>query len=241
MPNNSNRGFSLVELMIALAVFSIVVAGIVSARLSQQEQHMTQNQAVEMQQTVRAAMYLMAKDIRMTGFDPDPTDSNDAGITVAGDGKTDSFEFSYFIDFGSDGIDNDGDTTTDEADEQGTGFSKRTYSYIMSDNDGIDNDDDGDVDESDEAGISVDINSSGYEVMADNISELSFDYLDKNGASLLTGTLTAVPSNELEDIRIVLVTITASSDTAITEKMDYSPQNNTRSLTTAIKLRNWGL
>jgi type IV pilus assembly protein PilW len=91
--SNNHRGFTLIELMVAIAIGSMVLAGIYSAFVMQQRSQISEQVAVDMQQTLRAAIYLMERDIRMAGFDPTRT-------------------------WGLDGINNDGDADTDEADEQ---------------------------------------------------------------------------------------------------------------------------
>ena len=180
-----------------------------------------------MQQTVRAAMYIMVKEIRMAGFDPDG--QGNAGIKTAGDGSNAAFEFWYYVDANTDGDDNDGDGSTDEADE--TGFVIRKVSYINAEDDSVDNDGDGSTDEADEAGIAREINGGGYNLMAENISYLIFNYVDKDG--ILTTTL--------NDIVAVRITIRATSDKAVTNNLNYLAGNNTRTLTTNVKCRNLGL
>ncbi len=93
------EGFTLVELMIALALSGIIVAAVYSAYILQQKTKNTQGQVIEIQQNLRAALVLMADEFRMAGFDP--TGEAGAGITTAtetafaftldedGDGKLD--------------------------------------------------------------------------------------------------------------------------------------------------------
>ena len=77
----NRSGFSLVELMVAMAISAIVLAAIYSAYRSQLGTYVTQQTIVDMQQSARAAMYLMQREIRLAGYDPLGT--ADAGITVA--------------------------------------------------------------------------------------------------------------------------------------------------------------
>jgi len=217
----SKTGFSLIELLVALAVFSIVVALIVSARIGQQDQELTQQQAVEMQQTVRSALLLMSKDIRMAGYDPDNDFS--VGIIAAGDGSAGTtLDLSYVEGF--DNVDNDSDGQTDEADE----LSSRNVSYQLLDKgpDGTDTNPDGDMD------LTLDTNGGGYHLLAENIDSLEFVYLDEDGNPIAT------PAAELDNIRALRITITAGVDN---QELDRFPENNTRSLTTTVKCRNLGL
>ncbi len=202
------NGFTLPELLIAMAISGIIIAGIVGARLGQQQQSITQQQAVDMQQTVRAAMFLMTSEMRLAGFDPDG--NANVGILTAGDLNSagDTFSFSYIADW--DGIDNDDDGAIDESGELAT------LTYTLEDHDG-----DGDND------ITIDY-GSGAVILAENISNLTFVYQDSDNA------VTAVP----DDIRSIQITVTAITDTG---QLNYLAGNNTRSLTSTVKLRNQGL
>ena len=104
---DNHKGFTLTELMIAMAVGSIIMAVIYSTYQAQQKSYTNQQVAVEMQQNIRAAMSLIKREIRMAGYDPlasdgvdndaangvdDPGESSGAGILSA----TGSFiEFSF--------------------------------------------------------------------------------------------------------------------------------------------------
>jgi len=80
---NKEAGFTLVELMISMAVAGIVMAAIYSSYYSQQKAYVTQEQVAQMQQNLRAAMYHLERDIRMAGYDP--TGKTGAGIALAPD------------------------------------------------------------------------------------------------------------------------------------------------------------
>lgn len=65
---NINKGVTLIELMIALFIAAILVAGIYSMFISQQRSYSLQDQMVGIQQDARAALTIMSADIRMAGF-----------------------------------------------------------------------------------------------------------------------------------------------------------------------------
>ena len=73
-----NRGFSLIELLIAMAIVGIVMAAVYSTYYSQQRSYVIQEQVAAMQQNLRAGLGLMEREIRMTGYDP--TGAANAGI-----------------------------------------------------------------------------------------------------------------------------------------------------------------
>lgn len=78
----SEKGFTLVEVMVTIVIMGVVMAGIYSAFYSQQRSYMVQEQVAEMQQNLRGAMYFMEKEIRMAGCNP--TGRAAAGIVTAG-------------------------------------------------------------------------------------------------------------------------------------------------------------
>ncbi len=62
------KGVTLIELMVILALIGIVVSAIYSVYLSQHKSYIIQDQVAEMQQNARVAMDMMAREIRMAGF-----------------------------------------------------------------------------------------------------------------------------------------------------------------------------
>ncbi len=77
-----NQGFTLMELMVAMAAGLIVLAAIYSVFIFQSKRFDQEEQISEMQQSARAAMDIMTREIRMAGYDPDGNAS--AGILTAG-------------------------------------------------------------------------------------------------------------------------------------------------------------
>ena len=77
----NENGFTLVELLVAMAISVIVMASIGYVYYTQQKSYVAQEQISAMQQNLRAAMYYMEREIRMAGFDP--TQNANAGIITA--------------------------------------------------------------------------------------------------------------------------------------------------------------
>jgi len=74
-------GFTLVELLITMAISGLVMGSIYTVYNSHQRTYTTQLQVVEMQQNLRAATYYLSREIRMAGYDP--VDTTLFGITTA--------------------------------------------------------------------------------------------------------------------------------------------------------------
>src|SRR4030043_620471 len=64
-------GLTLIELLIALVLSSILIAALYRAFISQQKTYTVQDQVAEMQQNIRVAMGQMTKEIRMAGYGGD--------------------------------------------------------------------------------------------------------------------------------------------------------------------------
>ena len=67
----NKKGITLIELLIALVIAAITLAGIYRVFISQTKTYAIQDQVVEVQQSVRSAMDIILRDLRMTGFDDD--------------------------------------------------------------------------------------------------------------------------------------------------------------------------
>lgn len=65
-----HHGFTLVELMITVAISGFIIAAIYSAYMAQQRTYLAQEQVAQMQQNIRAALDIITREIRMAGYDP---------------------------------------------------------------------------------------------------------------------------------------------------------------------------
>jgi prepilin-type N-terminal cleavage/methylation domain-containing protein len=82
---NNSRGFTLVEMVLALAISTIVLAAVYSVFNIANKNFTTQNAAANAQQNLRSAIRLMARDIRHAGLDPSGSDN--FGIAYASPSK----------------------------------------------------------------------------------------------------------------------------------------------------------
>jgi len=63
-----NQGFTLVELLVAMAIATVVLTAIFFTFKSQQDSYVVQSQVAMAQQNVRGAMQLISRDIQMAGY-----------------------------------------------------------------------------------------------------------------------------------------------------------------------------
>lgn len=96
---NRSQGFTLVEVLVALAIAGIALSAVYALFISQSKAYSTQSQLVELQQSLRHSMISMERDLRQTGYNP-------GGLTEAT--------------AATDGIDNNCDGSTDETDNSAT-------------------------------------------------------------------------------------------------------------------------
>lgn len=178
------KGFTLIELMIAMAAGLVLLAAVYSVFLVQNKELRNQEQITEMQQNARMAMEMMSRDLMMAGYGARSSLPKCAGTTPATNAcvgiraaNADSISF-----------------TMDVTDNVGTGGP------------------DGDRDDANE-NITYDVNTSdgvpalrrNTQPVVNNVSALSFTYLPAPP----TGTINLA---DIERIQISITTRTANVD-----------------------------
>lgn len=256
-----NKGFTLVELMIAIVLSALSIKAIYEVYLGQKKTSEINEEIVGMQQNVRAALYYMEDEIKKAGLNPTERKDNGVGIVVADaskiqftsdftGGENDGIDNNKdgVIDEFMDGLDNDGDGLIDEADERREWYDgdandvgeNITYSLY-------DSQSDGDMDLGRLSG------GGSNQPVANNIDVLDFVYL--NGAGVVLGPL-PLDSAGRENIRSVEITVVARAekmDPDYTDSQAYfnrqgveilaAPNDHYRRMvmTAAVKIRNLGL
>ena len=165
--NNSN-GITLIELVIAMFIAGIVSIAIFTAFKSQQKSYLIQDQVAEMQQNVRASMDIMARDIRMAGYDPKP------------------FGWPTILSANSSRI-----NITMDINEDGNCSSNENITY------GFSNANDADADGIADAGA-ADLGRNtggGFQPLAENIQAIGFAYAYSTNAT--TGVLDTSPNGNI--------------------------------------------
>jgi prepilin-type N-terminal cleavage/methylation domain-containing protein len=196
------NGFTLIELMVALAIFGIVLAGIVTMFIQTGNYHTGQEMMVTTSQDLRAAKMLMVQEIHEAGLNP--TAVAEIGFQLDGDDRfntdANSIHFTrdqYKIVGGNwvDGYDGKTDGTNED------------INYYRTDDDCIP----GAVGGVLGAGVNTpgclrrNTGGGGQPVMP-NVTNLQFVYYDTDDAIIPLATLTTI--SVLETIRTVEVTLT---------------------------------
>lgn len=65
---NNTAGFTLIELLIAMVVFAIIVTAMYAVLINSNRNYAIQNEVVDAQNNLRAAVGLLSRDLRMAGF-----------------------------------------------------------------------------------------------------------------------------------------------------------------------------
>jgi len=72
----NKKGVTLIELLVVMVIATITMAGVYRVFISQTRTYAIQDQVMEVQQSVRGAMEILLRDLRMTGFDDDNVNSD---------------------------------------------------------------------------------------------------------------------------------------------------------------------
>ena len=196
-------GFTLTEMLVAMAITGIVMGAAYSVYYSQQKSQRRQEQFSDMEKNLRVALYFMEREIRTAGCDP--TGTAGAGIKTA---KADAIEVTMDLKGGdTDGKDNDGDGSIDEADEAGFGDGdtddpNEDVTYSLYTSDGVQ-----------KLGRKSPATANNQPV-AENIDVLNFVYLDKAGSFLTVPADDADPQETeqfIRQIKAVQITVVARS------------------------------
>jgi type IV pilus assembly protein PilW len=184
----NKKGFTLIEILVALAISSVVMTAIYSSYRNQVSSHTTQQRIVDMQQNIRGGLTLMEREIRMAGYDP--TENAGARITLAN-----RAELTMQMDINENGSTAQIGTPNENPNE--------IVRYVLNNDANKDGIADGTP-----CHLGRDT-GGGRQPAADNIDALNFVYLDASGNVLAT------PVTRPNQIRTIQVTMVAREGTRV--------------------------
>jgi len=186
------QGFTLIEVLVAMVCSSLMIAALYQVFHSQQRSFMKQDDVTEMQQNLRAGLYLMTRDIRSAGFAPIKSDPVDPyAFTQATAGFETNFDPAIF--------------------ENDINYAEDTNVIAFT----MDDDGDGIIQANDNEKIAYrlqgnnlerfSVSRNAWEPIANNIDALNFVYLDSDG------NVTVVPT-EFKAVEVSLLVRTGDQD-----------------------------
>jgi prepilin-type N-terminal cleavage/methylation domain-containing protein len=226
--NLTESGFSLIELMIAIAISAVLAAGIFKVFIAQNKVYSVQDQILERQQNVRTGLDNITRSLQAVGYDP--TESKNFGITAyqaaapffpasstAAMALATNTELYFTTDDSEDGtINNDGN--------ERFGFkivsNNLVAAYILA----------------------ADGNIASWQPIAENIESMtvSYTYADGTVSTVVGLPDNAVSNRNFEDIRAATVTLTARTSKVDPDFTDPSVGDHYHrvTLSSTVMLRN---
>ena len=207
-----NKGFTLIELMIALAIAAIALTGIYGAFQAQVKANTTQEVVVDIQQNLRTAMYFLQRSVRMAGYGAGGGFVNDftamdAPFDASGATRS-ATSIAFTADFDDDGeIDGSPASSTDAVDDELIAYRFNAAANTLQ---------------------KYTPSTNTWDDIAEKIQSVNFRYLDAdfNAAA------------GLADIRSVEITITAQNVQDLTVQ---AANKTAQTLTAQVQCRNIGL
>lgn len=232
MSGSRQDGFSLIELMIALAISGIIMGSLYTGYATQRNMYNSRDAIAEMQQHLRGSTIVVGSDLRMAGYNGSDTCTG-TGFTAAT-----STTLTFVTCADDDLEDNDNDGFIDELGES----ARITYDLYDAYGDGVN-----------DLGRQVGTAASSKRALAERVERIEFSY------TLADGTvppqpvvLTPAQRKNIRSIQISILARSGRQDMGFTDTSTYTsasgavwgPYNDhvrRRLLTTTINCRNMGL
>jgi type IV pilus assembly protein PilW len=186
-----NGGFTLIELMVAIAIGLVVLASVATTFTSQTRVYSAQEQINQMEQNLRGALDIMSREIKMAGYKPN-------GGTVTGVVSYSSTALTIQADI--DGNGNTCNTGTISSVVCSTAYEQIAYAY-----------------DSANRKITRQVADGAVTTLAENISAFSFAYYQSQSG----GGAAATSASNIRQIKISMTGITAKRDPGYTANGGY--------------------
>ena len=232
------RGFTLVELMIALLVSGLVMAAVITVYVTQTRSFSELDDVAGIQQDLRGVLILLNLEVRLAGCDP--TEGGKPGIL---DATSTQFHFTHDTK-----TKDSSSPTPNKADGEIDGADENITFGLAAGNDTNDNGivDNGGADWSG-PGLLARNTGGGLQPLADNIEALEFNYILDDG----TSRLDPPNPNKIRAVQVSLLARATKPDRGFVNTKTYTtasgvtwnpPDDNFRRrlVVTNIQLRNMG-
>ena len=193
----------MTELLVVLAMTGIVMAAVYSTYRSQQDSYVVQEQVVEMQQNLRAALFLLGKDLMAAGFNPAKNPAIEGFLPeIPDDNPTPETSTSATSLAMTADLDMNGSINTDDDTEQ-VAYRFNSGSLTLEK-------------------FMYDSGVWSWQTVADNIEGVNFVYLDGDGNPLDPSTATNLPL--IRSVQVTVLARTGSETKDFTNTMTYTNQ-----------------
>ncbi len=201
--SKNQKGFTLVELLVALALTAILTVTIGYTFRVQALTYRAQEEIVALQQNLRTAMFSIESDLRLVGSDPTGSamdaDGNIAGILSANSGTIGQTAIQLSMNRSATSLGADFDTILGKpAPGVPAPVSREIVRYDVNESQGT---------------MAL---RSNFQAVAEGITNLQLNYYDKNGTSLLDSNGN-VPSSHLNEIRRIRTVLTGQTPGGVTK------------------------
>jgi prepilin-type N-terminal cleavage/methylation domain-containing protein len=201
MPYRGNRqhGFTVIEVMLATVIASVLVTAVYQTFHSQQRSYLMQSGTAAMQQNLRGGMYLMNRELRSAGYNPMKTMTNYVSFVTGFPAPNNQFAINYATDHSivAFTLDTNGNGVIDPSSNEQIAYRFNTATKTL------------------ERFNATQANPANkWEVVATNIDAVYFAYFDQNN------TLTTNPAN-IRQIEVSLLARMEKKDDKYTNTTVY--------------------
>ena len=92
---NTKKGFTILEVMIAVALSSVLLTAVYQTFHSQQRSYTMQSEAAAMEQNLRGSLYLLTKELRSAGYNPTQATTDDFRFVTSFPAPNNLFTVNY--------------------------------------------------------------------------------------------------------------------------------------------------
>ncbi len=180
-------GFTLMELLVAMSIGLVVLGAVAKTFTVQSRQNTAEEQISQMQQNARAALDLMVREIQMAKYDP-------AGTAFPAGTYGVTYSASQ-LEIKADVFDENGTISTSSGSVEDIIYARDAASNY----------------------ITRKLGSGSAEIVADNITDFTFNYYDANGSAVTS----SANSGNIRKVTLSITARTAKPDPSFTTNSGY--------------------